>query len=162
MGMRLYLDTSVLGAEFDTESPERVQVTLELFDRLAAGHFGTCISPATLEEISQAPDRIRVSIEERLKTFDLEILTESVDTDRLVKAYIADGAVPEKNETDARHLAIATVHGVDALVSWNFRHMVNLMRRRRVHAVNLRLGRPLLEIVSPAELTDVEEDENGG
>ena len=42
--------------------------------------------------------------------------------------------------------------GVDAVVSWNFRDMVNIRTRRAVHSVNLRLGFPLIEIVSPEEV----------
>ena len=53
---------------------------------------------------------------------------------------------------DAQHIALATVARVDVLVSWNFRHIVNLDRIRGFNAVNLRAGYPLLEIRSPLEL----------
>jgi hypothetical protein len=44
---------------------------------------------------------------------------------------------------------------MDAVVSWNFRHMVNLERKRLVHSVNVRLGYRLLDIVSPWEVAYV-------
>jgi hypothetical protein len=53
---------------------------------------------------------------------------------------------------DLRHVAVATVAAADALVSWNFRHLVNVRTRRAVHAVNLRFGYPLIEIISPEEV----------
>ena len=46
--------------------------------------------------------------------------------------------------------------GVDAVVSWNFRDIVNIRTRRAVHSVNLRLGYPLIEIVSPEEVVEYE------
>jgi hypothetical protein len=49
-------------------------------------------------------------------------------------------------------VAVATVARVDALVSWNFKHPVNLKTRRAIHATNLRLGYPLIDIVSPEEV----------
>lgn len=53
---------------------------------------------------------------------------------------------------DAQHIAIATVARVDVLVSWNFKHIVNLQRIRGYNSVNLRKGYPLLEIRTPREL----------
>ncbi|MFQ5904471.1 MAG: PIN domain nuclease, partial [Candidatus Binatia bacterium] len=66
--------------------------------------------------------------------------------------YGAARIVPLRYRNDLRHVAVATVARVDALVSWNFRHLVNLRTRRAVHAVNVRLGYPLMEIVSPEEV----------
>jgi len=60
--------------------------------------------------------------------------------------------VTRKDFNDARHIAIATLHPVDALVSWSFRDRVNLSRIRRIHAVNIARGLPLLAIVSPQEV----------
>ncbi|MBA5941756.1 MAG: hypothetical protein H0M93_00225, partial [Methanophagales archaeon] len=53
---------------------------------------------------------------------------------------------------DAQHIAIATVSRVDILVSWNFRHIVNLTKIRLYNSVNLKYGYPLLEIRSPREV----------
>ena len=66
------------------------------------------------------------------------------------EAFIRKGA-----RLDLRHLAVATINGVDAVVSWNFRDMVNIKTRRAVHSINLRLGFPLIEIVSPEEVIEV-------
>lgn len=53
---------------------------------------------------------------------------------------------------DALHLAIASVHGLDYLVSWNFKHIVNVRTRRLVNAVNVNNDLRPLEIVAPLEL----------
>jgi hypothetical protein len=60
--------------------------------------------------------------------------------------------VPSRYRNDLRHVTVASASHVDALVSWNFRHLVNIRTRRAVHAVNVRLGYPLIEIVSPEEV----------
>ena len=54
---------------------------------------------------------------------------------------------------DAQHITMATVAAVDALVSWNFRHVVNLPRIHQYHGVNAKLGYPSIEIPSPREVT---------
>jgi hypothetical protein len=53
---------------------------------------------------------------------------------------------------DAQHIAIATVGRVDVLVSWNFRHIVNLERIHGYNSVNLRKGYPMIEIRTPREV----------
>jgi len=53
---------------------------------------------------------------------------------------------------DAHHIAIATVNKVDIVVSWNFRHIVNLTKIRLYNSLNLKYGYPLLEIRSPREV----------
>lgn len=68
----------------------------------------------------------------------------------------AVGAIPADYEDDARHVAIATVNDIRAVVSWNFRHMVNIERKRKINSVNLREGLPLLDLVSPWEISDEE------
>jgi len=58
--------------------------------------------------------------------------------------------LPKRN--DARHIALATVADLDAVVSWNFRDMVNLKKKNIVHSVNARFGYRLIDIISPLEV----------
>jgi hypothetical protein len=53
---------------------------------------------------------------------------------------------------DARHIALATVADLDAIVSWNFRDMVNIRKKGIVHSVNARFGYRLIDIISPLEV----------
>ena len=55
-------------------------------------------------------------------------------------------------KADAEHIATATVHEVDVLASWNFKHIVNVRRIRGYNAANLQEGRSLVEIQTPAEV----------
>jgi hypothetical protein len=80
------------------------------------------------------------------------VLPESRETLALADAYVTSRVVPVRSSDDARHVAIATVAALDALISWNFKHIVNLRRRRLVHSVNVRLGYSLIDLVSPEEV----------
>ena len=75
------------------------------------------------------------------------------ETKELAHRYMEEGVVTEEYLVDAQHIAIATVNKVDVLVSWNFRHIVNLTKIRLYNSVNLKYGYPLLEIRSPREVT---------
>jgi hypothetical protein len=76
-----------------------------------------------------------------------------VYADSLSNAFVPERAVPPSKPQDARHVAIAVVHGLDVLVSWNFRHIVNLRREERFNAIALLEGYHRgLRIASPKEL----------
>lgn len=79
------------------------------------------------------------------------------ESEELAEEYVRQEVVSRRMLVDAQHIAVATVARVDVLVSWNFRHIVNLDRIRGFNAVNLRMGYSMLEIRSPLE---VWKDEN--
>lgn len=81
------------------------------------------------------------------------VLEESAASIRLSAAYVSAGAMPGDYEDDARHIAVATTNDIRVVVSWNFRHMVNIDRKQKINSVNLREGFPLVDIVSPWEIS---------
>ncbi len=150
--MRLYLDTSVLGALTDRGAEPATSATGRLLRAVLDGMHEAVISNVVQEELERAPAEIRRAILSEVGEIEFELVTESVESVRLLEEYVAARIVPPRYRDDLRHVAVATAARVDALVSWNFRHLVNLRTRRAVHSVNVRLGYPLLEIVSPEEV----------
>jgi hypothetical protein len=65
---------------------------------------------------------------------------------------MAEKIVSENYYSDALHIAAATVIGVDVLVSWNFKHIVNLNKIKLFNSVNLREGYSILDIRTPREV----------
>lgn len=155
--MRLYLDTSVIGALFDSEMPQRIATTRILLDLIVEGQHTGIISNIVLEEIERSPEELREALTRELRKVPFQIIFEDEASTDLLDIYEREGFIRKGARLDLRHLAVATVNGVDAVVSWNFRDMVNIRTRRAVHSVNLRLGFPLIEIVSPEEVIGDEE-----
>jgi len=153
---RLYLDTSVLGALTDPGPEDRVVATRRLLDGLARGLWEGHISTLVLEEVERAPRTTREKIARELRKGYLTVLEESAGCVRLSQSYVSAGAVPSDYEDDARHIAIATINDIPVIVSWNFRHMVNIARKRKINSVNVREGYPLIDLVSPWEVTHEE------
>ena len=73
---------------------------------------------------------------------------------QLERSYLREGVLTEKYLLDAQHIAMATLGRVDVMVSWNFKHIVNLNRIRLYNSVNLKLGYPMIDIRSPREVLD--------
>ena len=156
MRLKLYLDTSVLGAVCDPGPEERLLATRRILDGLKAGSWEGYISALVLEAVSRAHESVRQRIAQELQNSPLMVLEESPESVALARAYVEAGAIPADYEDDARHIAIATLNDVNVVVSWNFRHMVNVERKRRINSVNVREGFPLIDIVSPWEVSDEE------
>ncbi len=152
MRVKLYLDTSVLGAVCDPGPEERVAATRWVLEGLVEGRWEGFISTLVLEEIERAPESVRRKIASELRKTPLSVLEESPESLSLASAYVSDGAIPVDYEDDARHIAIATINDIRVIVSWNFRHMVNIESKRRINSVNLRENLPLLDLVSPWEV----------
>jgi hypothetical protein len=146
--LRVYADTSVFGGCFDEEFQEWSKKLMTEFE---TGRMTLVLSDLTLRELEEAPSKV-LEVLEDIPLGKIEQVLIDDPVRELAHQYIAEGAVGKTYLTDARHIAISTIHKVDALVSWNFKHMVNLRRIRLYNAVNLKHGYCLLEIRSPREM----------
>lgn len=151
--MRVYVDTSVFGGCFDEEFKEWSNRLIKEFQ---LGLKVAVISDLTLRELEEAPVRIRKLVHKIPESYR-EFVTLNKESLQLARYYIKERIITEEYLIDAQHIAIATVNKVDVLVSWNFRHIVNLSKIRLYNSVNLKYGYPLLEIRSPREVIYEEE-----
>ncbi len=150
MTQRVYIDTSVIGGCFDIEFNEWSN---KLFDKFREGRKIAVISDVTLDELSFS----RLEVRNHLETISSklkEFIVNDEQSEELAEQYIREHAVSRKSQEDALRIAIATVNKVDVLVSWNFKHIVNLDRIRKYNAVNLMKGYPILEIRNPREILE--------
>ena len=154
--IRVYVDTSVFGG---TQDKEFAQASNRFFDFVRAGKYRVLISPGTLAELRGAPETVRESLADLPKGSVEEVPAES-DINELTQAYIDAGAATDTRRTDATHVAAATVARADLLLSWNFKHIVNYHRIQVFNGVNVMKGYPQIEIRSPLELANGDEDEN--
>ena len=146
--LRIYLDTSVFGGFFDEEFEE---FTKPLFQRVANGEFLMLYSTVTQEELAKAPEKVKDLVKSLQKEYTefIEATSESVN---LASEYISENVVGKTSYADCLHIALATVNRADLLVSWNFKHIVNVERIRGYNSINVRNGYKQLEIRSPRDL----------
>jgi hypothetical protein len=95
-------------------------------------------------------------VKEKLRTINYEEYTVNDDMLKLTEKYMEQKIVSENYYSDALHIAAATVICVDVLVSWNFKHIVNLNRIKSFNSVNLREGYSILEIRTPRKVIENE------
>jgi len=138
----------VIGGCFDEEFKEYSE---QLFDEFISGKKTPVISDVLLFELEEAPEEIKIGLN-RVPIDNIEYVSLDEESITLANAYLKEGVVAESSLSDARHIAIATVERVDILVSWNYKHIVNINRIRLLNSVNLKLGYSALEIRSPREV----------
>jgi len=148
MKPRVYIDTSVIGGCFDDEF--KVYSKL-LFEEIISGKKGIVVSDIVLFELEGAPKNVR-DFFNGIPHNSIEYTFLNEESISLANTYLREGVIAESSISDARHIAIATIERVDVLVSWNFKHIVNLNRIHLINSVNLKLGYPMLEIRSPLEV----------
>lgn len=154
MKQRFYFDTSVFGGLFDKEFEEE---TILLFEKVTIGQVICVYSDLTESELSNAPEKVR-NIFENLLEEQKEKISVTPDALILAETYIKEKVVGETSFDDCVHIATATIHKVDLLVSWNFKHIVNVYRIRGYNSVNLKLGYSTLNIHSPKEIVGYESE----
>lgn len=122
-----------------------------LFEEFRYGKKIAVISDITLDELSLARTEVQKHLDS-IPPENKEYVLSDEHSEELAEQYIKEKAVTSKSHEDALHIAIATIHKVDVLVSWNFKHIVNLDRIRKYNAVNLMCGYSMLEIRNPREI----------
>jgi hypothetical protein len=151
MIQRFYFDTSVFGGVYDTEFEEETAI---LFERVNLGKVLCVYSDLTQSELSKAPQKV-LDFFNGIRDKNKELVKVTPESFSLAQTYINEKVVGKTSIDDCVHIATATINKTDVLVSWNFKHIVNIYRIRGYNSVNLRLGYPTLDIRSPKEIVGI-------
>ena len=152
--IRIYADTSVFGGALDSEF---CALSEPFFERVRSGEIQLVVSSVVLDELEGAPERVRVffaSLAPKILRVRM-----SEEAEALQQAYMRAEVVSPKWEADAMHVAVATVSGCRAIVSWNFKHIVNFRRIPLYNGVNQAEGYGVIAIHTPPEVIFDEEEE---
>jgi len=152
--LKLYLETSVWNFCFADDAPEKKEITLKFFNQVKQGEYEIFISDVVFREIAKASEEKNAQLSELIAEYQPQELYANDDVLLLAEKYIQEGALPERAEFDSQHAAIATFHEIDALISWNLKHLANLKRMKKINSVNLKEGYlKRLELMTPMEVS---------
>lgn len=159
---RVYVETSIVS--YLTARPARDiviagrQQTTRDWWETAPTRFDLVISQLVREEAAIGdPEASRARL---AALAPLTALAAPMEARELAQQLVNAGAVPKRAARDAMHVAIAAVHGVDFVVTWNFRHIANAVSRPRIESVCRRTGVGAPVLCTPEELVDVEVEDD--
>lgn len=154
---RMYLDTSVVSAWYDDRVPEWRDVTRRFWEKTIP-EYRVFVSDVAKREIQRTKDpQRRQDLLDLIAAF--EVINLAQDSEALAQTFINDGLLSAKKRDDVHHLAIAVVHGMDILVSWNYDDMVNRRTKRLLPMLSVKHGYfRQLSILTPWEFFEEEGD----
>lgn len=150
--LKIYLDTSVISHLQANDAPEKMACTLKLWDEIKKGEYLAAISEVVISEIDDCHEPKKTILLQYLNELECEEIVLNSDILELAEHYIAQKILPSKCEDDALHIAAASVQGCHAIVSWNFKHIVNLKTFFGVNGINKQFGYGEIVVVSPSEI----------
>jgi len=156
--LRIYLETSVLNFYFANDSPDKKQDTMRLFDEIKQGKYEAYVSYVVIDEINRASEGKKQKLLSLLTEYDITVLNDGSDVDKLADVYVFEGVIPIKYRNDALHIAMATIAGLDIILSWNFQHIVKRKTVIMTGLINAREGFKNIDIYSPSEVIDYYEE----
>lgn len=156
---KLYLDTSVISHLYQQDAPEKMADTLLLWKDISDGLYDVYLSDTTLQEISACKSEKFEILLGYLAQIEYTIISETDEIDSVAQMIIDMGILRQKSFDDCVHIASAVVTSCDYIVSWNFKHMVNVKTINGVRAISNLHGYRTIDIVQPTMLLRQEGDE---
>ena len=152
MSIRVYADTSVFGGVFDEEFSGP---SAKFFTEVREKQIALLVSDIVLAELERSPQFVKDFYLEQLPF--VEFVSSTTEVLRLRDAYLKAGIVSDKWLFDAQHVANATIHNCNAIVSWNFKHIVHFNKISLYNGVNLVSGYTAISILTPPEIISYED-----
>jgi len=158
MASSVYLETSVISyytarPSRDIVTAARQTLTQEWWED-ARGKFELYVSVLVVEEAKAGGAE---AAQRRLAAISgLPILEINDAAEKLSRRLLDEGAIPSSRTEDALHISLATVHGIDFLLTWNFRHINNAEMKARIGTITEAAGYEFPVICSPEELGGIE------
>jgi predicted nucleic acid-binding protein len=156
MSETVYIETSILG--YLTARPSRnlvlvanTEVTREWWDTRRTA-FNLYTSQAVLKEVAKGDAEMASRRLEILRDFPLLELNQPVLD--LTEQFLGRSNLPAKADVDAVHIATATVHGMDYLLTWNCKHIANAQIQGKLAEISLDFGYELPILCTPYELLE--------
>jgi len=134
------------------DAGEKREYTRQFFQAISNKKYDIFISSAVVEEIDRTKENKRDKLHSLLSKYrpvELEVMPEVY---QLASKYIKYSALPRNSYDDAFHAAISVVYNLDALVSWNYKHLANITRKNKINSVNIQYGYKPFDIITPLEV----------
>ncbi len=155
--LKVYLDTSVVSYLQQEDAPEKTGITLNLWEKFKTGIYDIFISQMLIVEVNNCDEPKRTFLLRKLNEIIYNNLQLKSSTYGLANEIIKLGILTQKSIEDCQHIAVAIENDCDVIISWNFKHMVNIKTVKGIRAITNLKGYKAIEIMTPETLLEMEE-----
>jgi predicted nucleic acid-binding protein len=152
---RVYVETTIPNFYHDYRDSPAVRQRREMTRRWwvdAAERYALVTSTIVFDELQRGTSD-RVPLRLRLLD-DIQTVPLTPEVAEIVQTYLRNKLMPANPPEDALHLALASVHECDFIVTWNCRHLANPNKAAHIRRINTRLGLGVPRLVTPADLLE--------
>ncbi len=154
--LKVYLDTSVISHLFQDDTPEKMEDTRKLWELFKEEKYSIYLSTVTLDELSDCKEPKKSQMYNCLSQIKYTPIQITEPMSEIAQQIIDMGILTEKSYDDCQHIAAAVINGCDCILSWNFKHIVNIKTIRGVRAITNLKGYKPIEIINPSVLLESE------
>ena len=155
--LKVYLDTSVISHLLQEDVPEKMADTRQLWEMFCSNRYDVYLSTVTLEELKGCSEPKQSQLFDYLGQIDYTLIQINDKIEEIALQIIEMGILTKKSYDDCQHIAAAIISECDCIISWNFKHIVNIKTIRGVRAITNLKGHKPFEILNPSVLLESEE-----
>jgi predicted nucleic acid-binding protein len=148
---KVYLETTIFNRYFDVGRKYHEETKL-LFEAIHNNNFLAFTSSYVVGELEASSEPKRSDMLDLITTCGIQVFETDQETDALAEKYIQIGIFPAKYLSDAAHVASASVHGIEYILSLNFRHINKLQTKILIGKINFSLNYSVPDICTPMEV----------
>lgn len=145
------METTVFNYYFDISRDGHAD-TVRLFEAIGAGEYEGYTSEYVMIELHDAKEPKRSNMFALPEKYGVTILDADEEALRVANLYIQNNIIPMKYQVDAIHIAVASVKGLDCVLSFNYQHINKLKTKRMTENINLLEGYKGVTICTPMEV----------
>lgn len=158
---KVYLDTSVISYLEQDDAPEQKQITNDVWKTLKEGKYDIVISNVVVRELSECSDeKKRNVLLDHLDEIQYTLVDVTEKTIDIAEHIIDFGILKKKSFDDCQHIAAAIVNDCDFIISWNFKHIVNVKTIRGIKVLTTLEGYKDIAIYPPSALQEEKNEQN--
>jgi len=150
--LKIYLDTSVISYLHQPDAPDKMSDTLALWEEIKAGEYQAVISEVTTMELMDCTEPKRSIMADYLNEVAFEVLAINREINDLAQEIIRRGILTPKSIDDCTHIAAAIINNCDIIVSWNFKHLVNIRTINGIREITVSNHYKSIDIYTPSVL----------
>lgn len=157
--LKVYLDTSVVSYLYQEDAPEKMQDTLALWELFKEGIYEVYVSDIVFREIDRCSEEKLNILLDYLNQIEYNEVETDSSTIKLAEKFIDFGILKKKSFDDCQHIAAAIIAGCDVIISWNFKHIVNVKTVKGVKVITTLEGYKDLLVYPPSVLLEEGDDD---
>jgi len=150
--LKIYLDTSVISYLYQLDAPDKMNDTLALWEDIKAGEYQAVISEVTARELMECSEPKRTIMADYLNEAGFEVLAIDSEINELAQEIVRRGILRPKSIDDCTHIATAIINNCDIIVSWNFKHLVNIKTINGIRGITASNHYKPIDIYTPTVL----------